>query len=106
MSASYIIQQEGMYERLYGSKTQNMIFHIREALKLIIARLKLIGCDIKKTQKKKSQWGVYLIALSKRLLLCILIDMQEEENSGDARCSVLQTPRPYKHELAQTAQDI
>lgn len=49
MSASYIIQQEGMYERLYGSKSANMIFHISEALKLLIALLKLIGCDIKKT---------------------------------------------------------
>ncbi len=49
MSASIIIQQEDMYERLYESKSANMIFHISEALKLLIALLKLIGCDIKKT---------------------------------------------------------
>lgn len=30
-------------------KSDNMIFHISEALKLLIALLKLIGCDIKKT---------------------------------------------------------
>lgn len=54
----------------------------------------------KKREKKKSQWGIYLIALSKAPLICILIDMREVQNAGDARCGVLQTPRPPKRELA------
>lgn len=77
-ASSYIIQQEGMYERLYGSKSANMIFHISEALKLLIALLKLIGCDIKK--KKKGQWGIYLIALSKTPLICILINRERQQS--------------------------